>query len=122
VPSAPEALTPPDQSRDPSGFPGSKIVFIAGQEPEDAEGNALGPGDLAAQAGQVSANLGHALAAGGASPAQFFLVHRVQPSQPRPPPTLSNPLIMDDFLLYSRESSAIIRSRCRLGGVADDFG
>ncbi len=32
---------------------GSKIVFIAGQEPEDAHGNLVSPGDLAAQARQV---------------------------------------------------------------------
>jgi len=45
---------------------GSKVVFIAGQEPEDAQGNLVGPGDLAAQARQVFANLGRAVAAGGA--------------------------------------------------------
>jgi enamine deaminase RidA (YjgF/YER057c/UK114 family) len=49
---------------------GSKIVFIAGQEPEDAQGNLVGPGDLAAQARQVFANLGVALTAAGASPGQ----------------------------------------------------
>ncbi len=49
---------------------GSKLVFIAGQEPEDKQGNLVGPGDLAAQARQVFANLGRALAAGGARPAQ----------------------------------------------------
>jgi enamine deaminase RidA (YjgF/YER057c/UK114 family) len=32
---------------------GSKIVFIAGQEPEDAHGNLVSPGDLAAQARQA---------------------------------------------------------------------
>jgi enamine deaminase RidA (YjgF/YER057c/UK114 family) len=47
---------------------GSKLVFIAGQEPEDEHGNLVGPGDLAAQARQVFANLGRALAAVGASP------------------------------------------------------
>jgi len=49
---------------------GSKMVFIAGQEPEDAQGNLVGPGDLAAQARQVFANLGRALAAAGTSPEQ----------------------------------------------------
>ena len=49
---------------------GTKMVFIAGQEPEDARGNLVGPGDLAAQAGQVFANLGRALAAAGARPGQ----------------------------------------------------
>ncbi|HEX5188014.1 MAG TPA: Rid family hydrolase [Streptosporangiaceae bacterium] len=46
---------------------GSKLVFIAGQEPEDAHGNLVGAGDLAVQARQVFANLGRALAAAGAS-------------------------------------------------------
>ncbi|MDR2986988.1 MAG: RidA family protein [Nocardiopsaceae bacterium] len=47
---------------------GSKLIFVAGQEPEDEHGNLVGPGDLAAQARQVFANLGGALAAAGASP------------------------------------------------------
>jgi enamine deaminase RidA (YjgF/YER057c/UK114 family) len=47
---------------------GSKMVFIAGQEPEDAQGRLVGPGDLAAQARQVFANLGRAIAAAGARP------------------------------------------------------
>lgn len=45
---------------------GSRWVFVSGQEPEDIEGNLVGRGDLAAQARQVFANLGRALAAGGA--------------------------------------------------------
>lgn len=43
-------------------------MFIAGQEPEDVQGHLVGPGDLAAQARQVFANLGVALAASGARP------------------------------------------------------
>jgi enamine deaminase RidA (YjgF/YER057c/UK114 family) len=59
---------------------GTRMVFIAGQEPEDADGNLVGPGDLAAQARQVYANLGRALAAAGASPGQvtkitIYVVH-----------------------------------------------
>ena len=59
---------------------GTRLVFIAGQEPEDERGNLVGPGDLAAQARQVFANLGRALAAGGARPSQvtkitIFVVH-----------------------------------------------
>jgi enamine deaminase RidA (YjgF/YER057c/UK114 family) len=59
---------------------GSKMVFIAGQEPEDSRGNLVGPGDLAAQARQVFTNLGHALAAAGAQPSQVakitvYVVH-----------------------------------------------
>jgi enamine deaminase RidA (YjgF/YER057c/UK114 family) len=34
---------------------GSRLVFVAGQEPEDSEGNVVGIGDLAAQARQVFA-------------------------------------------------------------------
>jgi enamine deaminase RidA (YjgF/YER057c/UK114 family) len=49
---------------------GTKMVFIAGQEPEDAHGNLVGPGELAAQARQVFANLGCALAAADTSPRQ----------------------------------------------------
>jgi len=59
---------------------GSRMVFVAGQEPEDGQGNLVGPGDLAAQARQVFANLGRALAAGAARPDQvtkitIFVVH-----------------------------------------------
>jgi len=49
---------------------GSKLVFIAGQEPEDLDGKLVGRGDLATQARQVFANLGRALAAAGAMPSQ----------------------------------------------------
>ncbi|KQU92952.1 enamine deaminase RidA [Devosia sp. Root413D1] len=45
---------------------GSKLVFIAGQEPEDIHGKLVGRGDLATQARQVFANLGRALSAAGA--------------------------------------------------------
>src|SRR5207248_2976907 len=45
---------------------GSRLVFVAGQEPEDAEGRLVGPGDLAVQARQAFANLGRALTAAGA--------------------------------------------------------
>src|SRR4051794_11579307 len=59
---------------------GTSLVFIAGQEPEDAQGGLVGPGDLAAQARQVFANLGRALTAAGASPRQvtkitIYVVH-----------------------------------------------
>src|SRR5262245_32544488 len=49
---------------------GSTLVFVSGQEPEDINGNLVGPGDLATQARQVYANLGRALAAAGAGPKQ----------------------------------------------------
>jgi enamine deaminase RidA (YjgF/YER057c/UK114 family) len=59
---------------------GSKTVFVAGQEPEDAHGNLVGQDDLAAQAHQVFANLGRALAAAGADPREvakitIYVVH-----------------------------------------------
>ncbi|WP_222428994.1 Rid family hydrolase [Chitinophaga polysaccharea] len=42
------------------------MVFISGQEPEDINGQLVGPGDLATQSRQVFGNLGGALAAAGA--------------------------------------------------------
>lgn len=47
---------------------GSRLVFVSGQEPEDLDGKLVGPGDFAAQARQMFANLGRALAAAGARP------------------------------------------------------
>lgn len=61
---------------------GSNLVFVAGQEPEDKDGNLVGLGDLAVQAHQVFVNLGRALAAAGARPDQvaritiFVVRHR----------------------------------------------
>ena len=49
---------------------GGRLVFIAGQMSDDPQGNLVHPGDLAAQARQVFANLGRALAAAGARPDQ----------------------------------------------------
>ena len=49
---------------------GSRLVFVAGQEPEDEYGNLIGAGDLAVQARQVFSNVGRALAAAGARPEQ----------------------------------------------------
>src|SRR6266851_2249004 len=54
---------------------GSRLVFVAGQEPEDEHGNLVGPGDLAVQARQVLANLGRALA--GLADEHLMLRHRV---------------------------------------------
>lgn len=59
---------------------GTRMVFIAGQEPEDPHGRLVGHGDLAAQARQVFANLGRALTAGGVLPGQvtkitIYVVH-----------------------------------------------
>jgi enamine deaminase RidA (YjgF/YER057c/UK114 family) len=49
---------------------GTRLVFVAGQVAEDKEGNIVGHGDMTAQAHQVFANIGHALTAAGARPAQ----------------------------------------------------
>jgi enamine deaminase RidA (YjgF/YER057c/UK114 family) len=49
---------------------GSRMVFVAGQVAEDGDGNLVAPGDLAGQAQQAFANLGRALAAASATPAQ----------------------------------------------------
>jgi enamine deaminase RidA (YjgF/YER057c/UK114 family) len=49
---------------------GGTLVFVAGQVAEDAQGNAVGGEDLAAQAQRAFANLGRALAAAGARPEQ----------------------------------------------------
>jgi enamine deaminase RidA (YjgF/YER057c/UK114 family) len=59
---------------------GTRLVFVSGQEPEDAHGDVVGSGDLAAQARQVFANLGRALAAVGARPDQvakitIYVIH-----------------------------------------------
>lgn len=49
---------------------GTRLVFIAGQVSEDARGNLVGAGDMAAQARQAFASIGRALAAAGARPEQ----------------------------------------------------
>jgi enamine deaminase RidA (YjgF/YER057c/UK114 family) len=70
-----EMINPPDLPM-PSTYTqvvvatGSRLVFVAGQEPEDVEGRLVGPGDLAIQARQAFANLGRALTAAGAVPGE----------------------------------------------------
>jgi enamine deaminase RidA (YjgF/YER057c/UK114 family) len=59
---------------------GSRLVFVAGQVADDAQGNLVGPGDLAAQARQAFGNVGRSLAAAGAGPEQvtkitIYVVH-----------------------------------------------
>ncbi|HEY7013692.1 MAG TPA: RidA family protein [Streptosporangiaceae bacterium] len=70
----PEGLPTPATYSHVAVATGRTMVFIAGQEPEDAQGRLVGPGDLAAQARQVFANLGRALAASGARPAQVVKI------------------------------------------------
>jgi len=76
----PEELPTPATYTQVIAATGSRLVFVAGQEPEDEQGNLVGSGDLAAQARQVFANVGRALAAGGARPEQvtkitIFVIH-----------------------------------------------
>ena len=59
---------------------GSRLVFVAGQVANDAEGDLVGPGDLDSQARQAFANVGRSLAAAGAAPEQvtkitIYVVH-----------------------------------------------
>ena len=49
---------------------GTRLVFVAGQVAEDADGALVGGDDLGAQARRAFANLGHALEAAGARPDQ----------------------------------------------------
>ena len=66
----PEGLDRPASYSHVISATGSRLVFIAGQMSDDPDGNLVAPGDLAAQAAQVFANLGRALAAAGARPDQ----------------------------------------------------
>lgn len=66
----PEGLYQPETFTHVVIATGSRLVFVAGQEPADAQGELVGRGDLAAQARQVFANLGTALSAAGARPDQ----------------------------------------------------
>jgi enamine deaminase RidA (YjgF/YER057c/UK114 family) len=79
-------LINPHELAPPAGFThvavgsGSRLVFIAGQVAEDRNGMLVGPGNMECQARQAFANLGHALAAGGARPDQvckitIFVAH-----------------------------------------------
>jgi enamine deaminase RidA (YjgF/YER057c/UK114 family) len=68
-----ECINPPDLPR-PDTYTqvvvakGTKLIFVAGQEPEDIHGKLVGRDDFAVQVSQVFANLGRALAAAGALP------------------------------------------------------
>ena len=54
----PEDLDSPKTYSHVIAATGSRLVFIAGQMSDDPQGNLVHPGDLAAQARQVFANLG----------------------------------------------------------------
>lgn len=64
----PEGLPTPESYTHVAVASGSRMVFVAGQVAEDAQGNLVGADDLAAQARQAFANVGRALAAAGARP------------------------------------------------------
>jgi enamine deaminase RidA (YjgF/YER057c/UK114 family) len=66
----PDELPTPESYTQVVAATGSRLVFVAGQVAEDAQGNLVAPGDLAGQARQAFANVGLALAAAGASPEQ----------------------------------------------------
>jgi enamine deaminase RidA (YjgF/YER057c/UK114 family) len=66
----PEDLPTPESYTQVIAATGSTLVFVAGQVADDAQGNLVGPGDLAAQARQAFANVGRCLAAAGAGPEQ----------------------------------------------------
>ncbi len=64
----PRDLPTPDTYTQVVVAKGAKLIFVAGQEPEDINGKLVGRGDFAVQTRQVFANLGRALAAAGARP------------------------------------------------------
>jgi enamine deaminase RidA (YjgF/YER057c/UK114 family) len=66
----PEDLPTPESYTHVIVATGSRLVFVAGQVAEDADGNLVAHGDLAGQARQAFANVGRALAAAGAGPEQ----------------------------------------------------
>jgi enamine deaminase RidA (YjgF/YER057c/UK114 family) len=76
----PEELPTPESYTQVVVATGSRLVFVAGQVADDAQGNLVAPGDLAAQARQAFANVGRSLAAAGAGPTQvaritIYVVH-----------------------------------------------
>jgi enamine deaminase RidA (YjgF/YER057c/UK114 family) len=66
----PDRLATPESYTHVVVATGSRLVFVAGQVADDADGNLVGAGDLAVQARRAFANLGRALAAAGARPQQ----------------------------------------------------
>jgi enamine deaminase RidA (YjgF/YER057c/UK114 family) len=72
----PIELINPDELPTPASYThvavatGTRLVFVAGQVADDAQGALVGPGDLALQARQAFANVGRCLAAAGARPDQ----------------------------------------------------
>lgn len=74
-------VRPPELfASEPFGFhqavvcPPGRLVFVSGQVAWDHEQRLVGGADVAAQARQALANLGHALEAAGASPADVAML------------------------------------------------
>ena len=63
----PAGLPAPDFYRQVAVATGTRTVYLAGQVARTAEGEQVGPGDLAAQVEQAFLNVGTALAAVGAT-------------------------------------------------------
>ena len=63
----PDGIPKPDVYRQVAVATGSRTVYLAGQVARTADGEAVGPGDLAAQVEQAFANVATALAAVGAT-------------------------------------------------------
>jgi enamine deaminase RidA (YjgF/YER057c/UK114 family) len=80
----PAELSTPESYTHVISATGSRLVFVAGQVADDADGNLVGPGDLAAQARVAFANVGRALASAGAAPEHvakltiYVVHHRVE--------------------------------------------
>jgi enamine deaminase RidA (YjgF/YER057c/UK114 family) len=64
----PDDLPTPESYTQVVSATGSRLVFVAGQVADDAEGDLVAAGDLAAQARRAFANVGRALAAARARP------------------------------------------------------
>jgi enamine deaminase RidA (YjgF/YER057c/UK114 family) len=76
----PDDLTVPASYTQVVVATGSRLVFVAGQAADDAQGSLVGEGDIAVQARQAFANVGRAVAAAGARPDQvtkltIYVVH-----------------------------------------------
>ena len=63
----PDGLPKPDVYRQMSVATGTRTVFLSGQVARNADGEPVGPGDLAAQTEQAYLNVATALAAVGAT-------------------------------------------------------
>jgi enamine deaminase RidA (YjgF/YER057c/UK114 family) len=64
----PDELPTPESYTQVVVATGTRLVFVAGQVADDAQGNLVGAGHLATQADRAFANVGRCLAAAGARP------------------------------------------------------